>query len=168
MPFFFSLIFLCFFIATSSFFSSSLHIDFFLSFFALIFFFFNSFFLMGCYSLFWAFLALIFGLDYYHFFLGGRVFSGFVMFLLLNRLMTWDQSFKYQHQTLKTEIFWLHFLGLFYEIKVFFFSSFSFSLCILLLSLGCSLWVLFKEMKMWSGRGCIFLNINFCGSHNFT
>ena len=50
-----------------------------------------------------------------------------MMFVLFTRLMLWDRNFKYQHQTLKTEIFWLHFLGLFYEFKAFFFSFFSFA-----------------------------------------
>ena len=79
--------------------------------------FFHSFFLMGCYSLFWVFLALIFRLDYFRFF---WVSSRFVMFVLSIGFMTWDQSSKYQHQTLKIEIIWLHFLGLFYEIKALF------------------------------------------------
>ena len=75
-----------------------------------------------------------FGLDYFSF---SWVFSGFVMFVLLTRFMTWDQSFKYQYPTLKIEIFWPHFMGLFYEIKAFIF----FHLCILLLSSGLGLCV---------------------------
>ena len=123
--------------------------------------FFHSFFLMGCYSLFWVFLALIFRLDYFRFF---WVSSRFVMFVLSIGFMTWDQSFKYQHQTLKLRYFWLHFLGLFYEIKASsFFLSF-FSLCILLLSSSCSRWVLFKEMKMWSGEDAFCLALIFVGS----
>ena len=125
-PFFSFLFFLCFFTAASSFFLHLFTPIFF--FFSSLQFFFHSFFLMGCYRLFRAFLALTFRLDYF------ILFFGFVVFMLLTGFMTWDQSFKYQHQTLKTEIFWLHFLGLFYEIRVFFFffstlhSSFIFKL----------------------------------------
>ena len=50
-----------------------------------------------------------------------------MMFELFTRLMIWDRNFNYQHQTLKTEIFRLHFLGLFYEIKAFFFFLLFFS-----------------------------------------
>ena len=66
-----------------------------------------------------SFWALIFRLHYFS-------FLGFMMFVLFTRLMIWDRNFKYQHQTLKTEIFCLHFLGLFYEIKAFSFLLFSF------------------------------------------
>ena len=153
--FFFFLSFFFFFLSSHRFFSFlSSHL--FFSFF---------FFLMGCYSLFWAFLALIFRLDYFSFF---WVFSGFVMFVLLTGFMTWDQTFKYPNQTLKSEIFWLHFLGLFYEIKALFFFFlfflfFFFSLYILLLPLGCSRWVLFKETKMWSGEDAFCWALIFVG-----
>ena len=50
----------------------------------------------------------------------------FMMFVLFTGFMIRDQNFIYQQQTFKTEIFWLYFLGLFYQIKAFIFFTFAF------------------------------------------
>ena len=154
-PFFFSLFFLCFFTAAFDFFfSSSLHTDFFffISFFTPIFFILFSWWVVIVF--FGHFWLWFFGLDYFSF---SWVFSGFVMFVLLTRFMTWDQRFKYPHQTFKTKIFWLHLWD-----QSFFF-VFVFSLCILLLSIGCSHWILLKEMKMWRGEDAFCWALIFVG-----
>ena len=64
----------------------------------------------------WCVVTVSFGSDF------GTIMCGFMMFVLFTGFMIWDQNFIYQHQTFKTEIFWLYFLGLFYQIKAFIFS----------------------------------------------
>ena len=87
------------------FFFISSHRFFFLSFFTPIFFILFSWWVVIVF--FGHFWLWFFGLDYFSFF---WVFFGFVMFVLLTRFMTWNQRFKYPHQTLKSKIFWLHFM----------------------------------------------------------
>ena len=68
----------------------------------------------------WCVVTVFFGSDF------RTIMCGFMMSVLFTGFMIWNQNFIYQHQTFKTEIFWLYFLGLFYEIKAFIFFSFAF------------------------------------------